>query len=600
MEIRTVCDLFYRSVDDHRKPDLLRHKRGGAWCDIGSDDLRRAVEETSMGLRGLGLQPGASLAILSENRPEWVFADQGAQAAGAVVVPVYATLPAEQVRYILDDSRTVVAVVSTAAQARKLAAVRPRLPHLRQVVHLNEDAADEGSLSLEELRRRGAAALAGDQGAVRERASRVTPDDLATVIYTSGTTGEPKGAMLTHGNLASNAVASVRHFAEVLGPSATALSFLPLCHAFERTAGYHVMMVTGVTIAYAESIEQVAANMLEVRPTLMCAVPRLYEKMYARVREKVAGDPEPRQRVFHWAVGVGREVFRLRNEGRRPGFWLSRQHALADRLVLGKIRERTGGRMRLFISGGAPLSREIAEFFGAAGLPIAEGYGLTESSPVITANRPHALRPGTVGEALDGVEVKLAEDGEVLTRGPHVMRGYLGRPQDTAAAVDAEGWLHTGDVGVLSADHFLTITDRKKDIIVTSGGKNLAPQPIENALKAHPLVAEVVMIGNARKYPAALIVPDFAALERWAGEAGVAFAGRDDLLARAEVVSEYERIVREQSQGLAQHERIRRISLLPRELTVEAGELTPTLKVRRRVVEERYRAVIDRMYAGAV
>jgi long-chain acyl-CoA synthetase len=379
----------------------------------------------------------------------------------------------------------------------------------------------------------------------------------------------------------------------------TALSFLPLCHSFERTAGHNFMLYAGLTIAYAESVEKVPENMQEVRPHIMCSVPRLYEKMYARVNEKVASDPPLRQKVFRWAIAVGREVFAHTVARTEPPALLRMKLALADRLVFSKIKQRTGGRLRLFISGGAPLAREIAEFFGAAGMLVCEGYGLTETSPVITCNRPDWVRPGTVGLPLEQVEVKIAEDGEILTRGPHVMKGYFKKPAATAEAIDADGWFHTGDIGFLDGDGFLVITDRKKDIIVTSGGKNIAPQPIENRLKTNKFFTEVVMVGNKRNFAAALVVPNFDALEAWARQRGLTVSGREELVRRKEVVDHYMSLVDQMTTDLAQFERIKKIALLAKEFSQDSGELTPTLKVKRRVVEERYRATIDAMYEAA-
>jgi long-chain acyl-CoA synthetase len=404
--------------------------------------------------------------------------------------------------------------------------------------------------------------------------------------------------MLTHRNIVSNTVAASKVF-KAMGTEDLALSFLPLCHIFERMAGHYLMLLTGPTIAYAEGVEQVPANMAEVRPTVMCSVPRLYEKMFARVQDKVAADPPLRRRIFRWAVRVGRETFAHRVNKTSPGPLLKLKQALADKLVFSKIKERTGGRLRLFVSGGAPLSKEIAEFFGAAGMLIIEGYGLTETSPVITVNRPDDLRPGTVGKAVECAEVKIAEDGEILTRGPSVMRGYFKKPADTAEAIDPEGWFHTGDIGVFDADGFLTITDRKKDIIVTSGGKNIAPQPIETLLKTHKYVGEVVMIGNRRHFPAALVVPNFENLEAWAREKGIPFTSRQELVERPEVVAFYEQAVKEMTPHLAQFERIKKIALLPKEFSIEGGELTPKLSVKRRVVEQKYKDLIDKMYEGA-
>ncbi|PYQ49525.1 MAG: long-chain fatty acid--CoA ligase [Acidobacteria bacterium] len=565
MATRTLCEIFYHSVETYRKPDHLKAMRDGSWRDISSEEFRRAVEELSMGLRALGVEKGDRVALLSENRPEWAYADLATLCVGAVDVPIYPNLPSAQVLYVLNDSQAKVALVSTPAQARKLAEVRAKAPHLRHVIRFDEPAL-EGTASLAEVRAKGASALAADREAVKRRAAEVQPDDLATLIYTSGTTGDPKGVMLVHSNIVSNMHACLSAFGD-FGPGDTALSFLPLCHIFERMGGHYLMLQQGVTIAYAESVDRVPANMVEVRPTLMLSVPRLYEKMYARVREKVAGDSALRQRIFRWALGVGRRAFQARLAGQPLGAGLKLQHALADRLAFAKIRARTGGRVRLFVSGGAPLAREIAEFFGAVGLTILEGYGLTETSPVIAVNMPGAIKPN--------------------------------KPEATAEAIDAQGWFHTGDVGHLDEDGFLVITDRKKDIIVTSGGKKVAPQPIENVLKTNPLIAEIVMIGNKRNFPSALVVPNFDALEKWAREHGVSAASHAELVADPRVVELYDRTITELTGHLAQFERIKKVALLPHEFTLEAGELTPTLKVKRRVVEQKYKDVIDRLYEGA-
>jgi len=594
----TLCDLFYRSVETFRKSEHLKQKRGGQWRSISSDDFRRAVEEASLGLRGLGVERGDRVALLSENRPEWAYADMATLCAGAIDVPIYPTLTAAQILYVLKDSEATVAFVSTPVQAQKVMSVRDQAPALRHVIGMEEDASfPAGVITLSEIRSRGRAELAKSPSAVRDSAAQVRPEDLATIIYTSGTTGDPKGVMLTHSNIVFNVKASTDAFAG-LDATDVALSFLPLCHIFERMAEY-LMLHHGVTIAYAEGIDQVVSNMAEVRPTLMCSVPRFYEKVHVRVQEKVAGDPVWRQRLFRWALGVGGEVFRLRLQGTPPGSALRAKHFLADRLVFKKIRARVGGRIRVFVSGGAPLAREVAEFFGAAGLLILEGYGLSETSPVIAVNLPEAMRPGTVGRPIPGVEVSFAPDGEILTRGPHVMKGYFKKPEATAAAIDADGWFHTGDIGHLDPDGYLVITDRKKDLIVTSGGKKVAPQPIENRLKTNPLIAEIVIVGNRRNFPAALVVPNFEALEGWARAHGLSFTSREELAGRPEVMAHYERVIQEMTPDLAQFEKIKKIAVIPREFTLEAGELTPTLKVRRRVVEEKYKDVIDRLYGGA-
>jgi long-chain acyl-CoA synthetase len=599
MEVKTLTDIFYRSVETFDKPAHLRFKKDGAWRDISSREFRRAVEELSMGLQALGVQKGDRVALLSENRPEWAFADLASLCAAAVDVPIYATLPPPQVLYILNDSQSRVCFVSNANQAKKVAEVKSQAVHLQHVIRM-DDQPGEGTLTLEEIRAKGREALARDPDVVKRRAAQNTASDLATLIYTSGTTGDPKGVMLTHENIVSNVTGSLTAFGG-LGPEDTALSFLPLCHIFERMGGHYLMLHKGVTIAYAESVETVPANMAEVRPTLMLSVPRLYEKMYARINEKVASDPPSRQKIVRWAIGVGRETFRHMMDKTRPGLGQRVKQAVADKLVFGKIRERTGGRLRLFVSGGAPLSREIAEFFGAAGLLILEGYGLTETSPVIAVNTPEHLRPGTVGRPITGVQVKIAPDGEILAKGPSIMKGYFNKPEATAEAIDAEGWFHTGDVGVLDPDGFLVITDRKKDIIVTSGGKNIAPQPIESRIKTHKLFTEVCMIGNKRNFPAALIIPNFENLEKWAKEAGVAYSDRADLVAKPEVYALYEKALDEiaGAAGWAQFEKIKKFALLPKEFSIDGGELTPKLSVKRKVVEQKYKDLIDRMYEGA-
>jgi long-chain acyl-CoA synthetase len=549
----------------------------------------------SLGLRELGIRDGDRVAILSENRPEWAIADYACLTARLTDVPIYPTLPARQIEYILRDSGAVALVVSSAAQLEKALAIRERLPGLRHIVTLDPVGAGlDGVLGLEELLRCGRAAAA-HHPEWRTHALATSPADLATLIYTSGTTGEPKGVMLTHGNIASNVTTCCRLF--TFGDRDECLSFLPLSHIFERMFGHYSMFHAGVVINYAGGIDTVAADMQECRPTLMAAVPRLYEKIYARVLDSVRASPAPRRRMFAWARGVGEEWAdrTLARVPIPPSLLLARH--LADRLVFARLRARTGGRIRFFISGGAPLSAEIARFFYAAGMPILEGYGLTETSPVIAVNTHRHTKLGTVGLPIPGVEVRIADDGEIVTRGPNVMHGYYGKPAATAEALDPDGWFHTGDIGLIDAEGYLRITDRKKDLIVTAGGKNIAPQPIENLAKGSKYVSNVVMVGDRRPFPIMLVVPNPEPLRVWASRRGLPSDDLERLVSVPDVHLKVEREVRKMLRDLAQFEMPKKFLLLPRDFSVEGGELTPTLKVRRRVVEERHRAAIEALYA---
>jgi long-chain acyl-CoA synthetase len=571
----------------------LRAKRGGRWTPIGYHELADRVHDLSLGLRELGVRRGDRVAILAENRPEWAITDYACLAARAADVPIYPTLPARQAEYILRDSGAVAVVVSTAAQLEKVRGVRERLPSLEHVIGLDPDTAGPGVLSFDTLLARGRAARDRHPD-WRASALEAASDDLATLIYTSGTTGDPKGVMLSHGNIASNVTTCVDLFSFTAEDEC--LSFLPLSHIFERMFGHYCMFHAGVVINYAESIDAVPANMAEIRPHLMASVPRLYEKIYARVLDNVRTASPLRKRIFAWGRRVGEEWAELTIEKRPVPAALQAQKILADRLVFAKLRKRTGGRIRFFISGGAPLSREIARFFYAAGLPILEGYGLTETSPVMAVNTFQHHRLGTVGLAIPEVEIRIAPDGEIITRGPNVMCGYFNKPEATAEAIDEEGWFHTGDIGMLDADGFLSITDRKKDLIVTAGGKNIAPQPIENLAKTSKFVATAVMIGDRRPFPVMLVVPNATQVKGWADHKGLPDGDLEQLLGMPEVRQKIEREVRMTLRDLAQFEMPKKLLLLPREFTVEAGELTPTLKVRRRVVEQRHRAAIEALY----
>jgi long-chain acyl-CoA synthetase len=577
------------------RPVAMRIRRDGRWTELSYRELAERVQAASVGLRELGMQDGDRVAILSENRPEWAIADYACLAARCTNVPIYPTLPGRQAEYILHDSGAVALLVSSAEQLEKALAIRERLPALRHIVAFDAGVRGPGVLGFDELLACGRGALARHSD-WRARALRVTPDDLATLIYTSGTTGDPKGVMLTHGNIASNVTTCVGLFD--FSSNDECLSFLPLSHIFERMFGHYSMFHAGVVINYAGSIETVPSDMQERRPTMMASVPRLYEKIYARVLDNVRASPAPRRRIFAWARRVGEEWVERTLAGAPIPATLAVQRRLADRLVFAKLRARTGGRIRFFISGGAPLSAEIAKFFFAAGMPILEGYGLTETSPVMAVNTFGRTKLGTVGRPIPGVEVRIADDGEIITRGPNVMRGYFGKPQATAEAIDADGWFHTGDIGLLDAEGYLRITDRKKDLIVTAGGKNIAPQPIENLAKSSKFVSNAVMLGDRRPFPIMLVVPSVEPLKAWAARHGLPADDLERLVSLADVQTKLEREVRKTLRDLAQFEMPKKFLLLPRDFSVEGGELTPTLKVRRRIVEERHRAAIEALYAG--
>jgi long-chain acyl-CoA synthetase len=571
----------------------MRAKRGGRWTPLGYRELAEQVQDFSLGLLELGVRRGDRVAILSENRPEWAITDYACLAARAADVPIYPTLPARQAEYILRDSGAVAVVVSTAAQLEKVRSVRTRLPGLAHVIGLDPETAGPGVLSFGAVLARGRAAR-DRHPEWHDSALNAAPDDLATLIYTSGTTGDPKGVMLSHGNIASNVTTCVDLFSFTAEDEC--LSFLPLSHIFERMFGHYCMFHAGVVINYAESIDAVPANMMETRPHVMASVPRLYEKIYARVLDSVRSSSPLRQRIFAWGRRVGERWAELAIEKRPVPAGLQAQKLLADRLVFAKLRKRTGGRIRFFISGGAPLSPDIARFFYAAGLPVLQGYGLTETSPVMAVNTFQHHRLGTVGKAIPDVRIRIAPDGEIVTRGPNVMCGYFNKPEATAEAIDEEGWFHTGDIGMLDADGYLSITDRKKDLIVTAGGKNIAPQPIENLAKSSKFVATAVMIGDRRPFPVMLVVPNPTQVKGWANHKGLPDGDLEHLLSLPEVRQKIEREVRMTLRDLAQFEMPKKLLLLPRDFTVESGELTPTLKVRRRIVEERHRAAIEALY----
>ena len=592
----TLTKLFFDSVSKFNRPDALQVKVAGAYKPISHSEVGERVRHAARGLSSLGVRRGDRVAILSENRPEWAIADYACLTAGLTDVPIYPTLPADQIAYILKDSGAVAIFISNKIQAEKIREIRSQVPALKTVIGF-DDVPGLTNMSIAELEKRGGEGETSLAIATyREDALTVKPDDLATIIYTSGTTGEPKGVMLTHDNIYSNVAASMK--AIPFEGRDVGLSFLPLSHIFERMAGHYMMFATGTSIAYAESIDTVPANMQEVRPTLVLSVPRLYEKMYARVLESALTGGFLKKKIFFWARGVAERWANEKLAGKEPGWLLGKQYGIAQKLVFSKLKARTGGRLRYFVSGGAPLSPEINKFFYAAGLEILEGYGLTETSPVIAVNTPENFRIGTVGKAIDGVEIKIAADGEILTRGPHVMKGYYNKPEATRESIDPGGWFHTGDIGELR-DGFLAITDRKKDIIVTAGGKNIAPQPLENKVKTNKYVAQAVMLGDKRKFPSMLIVPNFDQLERWAKNRNIIWTDRAQLLRMPTIQTKMEQEVNKELAGAAHFEVPKKIGLIEHDFSIEKGELTPTQKVKRRAIDKNYKALIDSLYDEA-
>ena len=591
---RTLCDIFTAAASCG-KPNLLISKVGGAWKPIAAADFGFTVRALSLGLNGLGIQPGDRVAILSENRPEWAMADYAILCSGGWSVPIYPTLPATQITPLLNDCAAKAIFVSTLEQLGKILTIRAQCPSLDHVILIEgSPPGAPGFTTLHAVVDRGRPTLEMSPGVFEKRAARVKPEDVATIIYTSGTTGEPKGAMLTHSNFVSNVVTGC----EVLpfSSDAVALSFLPLSHVFERMLDY-AYLYKQASIAYAESIDKLAANFQEVNPHCFGAVPRVYEKVHAKIMAKAEAGSALKRRLFQWAVGVGRERVAYMERGEPLPAGLARKAKIADALVLKKIRAALGSNFRFAVSGGAPLSRDLAEFFIGAGVQVYEGYGLTETSPVICVNGPGRWRLGTVGRALRGVEVEIAGDGEILTRGPHVMKGYFNKPAATAEAIDADGWLHTGDIGKIE-DGFLSITDRKKDLIVLAGGKKAAPQPIENELKKSPFVGLPIVIGDKQKFLAALIVPNFDRLKDWASS-GNRTVRWEALDADPEIRRLFQNEIDAYNADKPHHEQIRAFAILPADLTVEDGSVTPTLKVKRRILETRYHSLIEGMYEAA-
>jgi len=584
MSPTTLNDIFYAIVERNHDRVML-HKPAIQWLPISSQELYRNVAGVARALADWSLSKGDRVAILSENRPEWTIADFACQLLGLVSVPIYSTLTAEQCAFILQDAGVRVVFLSSEQQLRKVQGILSQTPVEKLVVMDPVETAH--AFHMERLMHDGPTSR--DPG-LDACARCITGEDLATIIYTSGTTGVSKGVMLSHGNLASNIEYSLRGFD--LGGEQVSVSFLPLSHVTARHVDF-ALMYHGVSLAYCSFLDRLPSALLEVHPTVFVAVPRVYEKIHAQAELKAKDFAK--NMIFRWALTVGREHEAQVLIGEIPN---SRSWKLANKLVYSKVREGMGGRVQIFISGGAPLGRELAQWYATVGIRIHEGYGLTETSPVIAVNTPREHRLGTVGKPLGNVEVKIADDGEILVRGPSVFRGYWKRPEETANAF-IDGWFKTGDIGHLDGDGFLSVTDRKKDLIKTSGGKFIAPQPIENSLKHNALIAEAIVLGDKRKFPAVLISPYFSLLEDWARANQVTFSTRAELVASQKVQAMYEGIVEDLNKNLARFEKLKKILLIAEEFSAADGTLTHTMKIRRRAIEERYRQRIEEMYEQA-
>jgi long-chain acyl-CoA synthetase len=588
MSLSTLNDVFFAATERNLERAML-YRESGTWLAISSSGLRNNVAATVRALQKLGVRKGDRVAILSENRPEWSTADFAILLLGAVTVPVYATLTPEQTAYTLRDSGAGIVFLSTEHQLQKVQSILPQT-QVQKIVVMDRIQLAAGNLNCEFMDQFFAQGTGELDPPTESSARSIQPDDLATIIYTSGTTGISKGVMLTHGNMASNINYSLLGFD--MHPGLTSVSFLPLSHVTARHVDF-TMLYHGVTLAYCPLMENLPATLLEVRPTVCVAVPRVYEKIYAKTEMTARGFPK--RGIYRWALSVGRTNKPAVLAGKTPA---SPSWKLANKLVFSKIRAGMGGNVETFISGGAPLGRELAEWYATVGIRIHEGYGLTETSPVIAVNTPVNHRIGTVGKILPNLEVRIADDGEILVRGPSVFKEYWNRPDETQNAF-LDGWFKTGDIGNVDADGYLSVTDRKKELIKTSGGKFIAPQPIENSLKLNPLVGTAAIVGDRRKFACVIVSPNFASLEQWAANNHVTFSSRADLVANAKVQAIYQEIVEEVNQNLARFEKLKRVLLVADEFTPDNGALTPTMKLRRRVVEERYRQQIDELYAQA-
>ncbi len=599
LPFRSIADMLRQNAACHGARPALRYRKQGTWVNLGYAAFRERALMVARGLAKLDVRRGDRAAILSENRAGWVIADMGILSAGAVSVPIYPTSTPEQIEYLLRHSGAKVVFVSSRVQYQKLLEIRQGIPDVRLVVSFERFLGDPALpvCTFYQLSEIDHPVTDVERAVIEARIDGVDPDDLATVIYTSGTTGVPKAVALTHRNLIVEAWYA-RQAVPQLGADEVLLSCLPLSHVLERAVGYYMTLAHGCLMAFADSIEKVPENMREVRPTAMIGVPRLFEKIHARVFQEVNRMPAAKRRVFLWALEAGQAHVRARHIEGRKDRWAALRARVADRLVFAKLRQRFGGRLKLFVSGGAPLDPGIAEFFWIIGLPVLEGYGLTETTAAVTINTFEGVRFGSVGRALPHMEVRTDDDGEILIRGPQVMPRYEDDPAATEQVLTADGWFRTGDLGRIE-DGFVFITDRKKELIITAGGKNIAPQPIENALKRDPFVSQAFVHGDRRPYLTALLVPNFEGLVEWAQAERIPYCAVDDLVINDAVVRLMAERIAKVNARLPRHEQVKRFVLLPRDFSLEGGELSPSLKLRRRVIHDKYKDKIERMYADA-
>ncbi len=595
---KTIPELYTFLTEDYGKTAknfIIKRKVDGVYKGITFQELKEETDNFACGLAAIGVKREDKIAIIAENRPEWVFSDMAILNLGAVDVPLYPSLTADSVEFILNNSESKGIIVSNKFQLNKILKIKDKCRHLKFIVLMNEKDSETDKKTIytfKEVQELGIIFKSSHPFYLNDNIRQTMEEDLCTIIYTSGTTGEPKGVMLTHKNILSNVHAALQIFP--INEKDIFLSFLPLCHIFERMGGYYTAFSSGGTICYAEGIETVAQNMLEVQPTIITTVPRLFERIYSKILKNIETHSPAKQKIFYWAIETGKEYRHSKRMGSVP-ISLSLKNKIADKLVFSKLREKTGGNLRFFISGGAPLARDLGEFFEAVGLYIIEGYGLTESSPVIAANKPDDFKFGTVGKPVPGVEIKIAADGEILARGPNIMQGYFKNRKETEEALK-DGWLHTGDIGVFDAEGFLMITDRKKHLFKTSTGKYIAPTPIENLFLTSKYIDQFILIGDRRMFLSALIVPDFESIKEYADTHKIHYSKLEELTKTKEIYDLIEKDMAQVQKKLANYERVRKFALLDKPLSLENGEVTPSMKIRRKFVEERYGPLIEEMY----